>query len=116
MNKPLLAVSAIFLGMAVFVCGVYVLDHPPYIEQYILSGQYIGDIEDDGVLYEDVLIMDVIVYDPDINQATKETNQLYFVREDEIRDDLTDGTHIYVTWRYENGRYQIRSVSDTIFK
>lgn len=97
-----------------------------YYRAYLLDDQYIGDIEDNGQTYENVLTMDVIPvmdkttgelnlrYEPEkygFNLyynlddsmsnfvATKPPHRLYFANEDSIRTDLENGTVIVARWK-----------------
>ena len=91
-----------------------------------MQDQYVGDIEDNGQTYKDVLIMDVIPvldkytgklnlrYDPgtygfhlyyNVDNpksnfvATKPAHRLYFANENTIRTDLKDGSVIVARWK-----------------
>lgn len=62
-----------------------------YHENYILESQYVGDITDNGKLYENVLIFEVTT-------MQNESETLYFANERIKRFDLQEGDKITVTW------------------
>lgn len=101
----LLAGSAL-LFITANECGpLYEALKPTVVEkQYTLQKQYIGDIEDDGKVYRNVLIFNVIT-------PSDQKEMLYFAGEHIKRSDINDGDEIIVTWSTQfNGETRAVSV------
>ena len=84
----------------------------PTVEEryYILNGQCVGDITDEGNTYTNCLIFDVQPLNTALNPSG-DAHRLYFANENMMRSDLKDNEIIVVTWLHQiNGVDKINGV------